>query len=105
MSELDATVAKVLDKERPNIKDDDDNEDELLDELESDEAALDAFREKRMQQLHDEYASTEQITSFILWLMFAIQDDEGEANAGPEPWWLSGNNIRKGGYGLHHVCT
>lgn len=55
MSELDATVAKVLDKERPNIKDDDDNEDELLDELENDEAALDAFREKRMQQLHDEY--------------------------------------------------
>lgn len=88
MSELDATVAKVLDKERPNIKDDDDNEDELLDELESDEAALDAFREKRMQQLHDEYASTEQRTSFILWLMFAMQDDEGEANAGPEPWWL-----------------
>ncbi|KAL0639264.1 hypothetical protein Q9L58_001725 [Maublancomyces gigas] len=61
MSELDATVAKVLDKERPNIKNDDDNEDELLDELENDEAALDAFREKRMQQLHDEMMRARQM--------------------------------------------
>lgn len=59
MSELDPTVAKVLDKERPDVKDDDENEDELLDELENDEAALDAFREKRMQQLHDEYEPIE----------------------------------------------
>lgn len=66
MSELDATVAKILDKERPNIKNDDDNEDELLDELENDEAALDAFREKRMQQLHDEYDSTS-----IVWFIYA----------------------------------
>lgn len=65
MSALDATVAKVLDKERPNVKDDDDNEDELLDELENDEAAMDAFREKRMQQLHDEYASNEQRTTIL----------------------------------------
>lgn len=65
MSALDATVAKVLDKERPNVKDDDDNEDELLDELENDEAAMDAFREKRMQQLHDEYALNEQRTSIL----------------------------------------
>lgn len=66
MSELDATVAKVLDKER-NAKDDDDNEDELLDELENDEAALDAFREKRMQQLHDEYDSTKRKSSYIVY--------------------------------------
>lgn len=54
-AELDPTVAKVLDKERPDVEENDDKEDELLDELEADEAALDAFREKRMQQLHDEY--------------------------------------------------
>lgn len=54
-AELDPTVAKVLDKERPDAEENDDKEDELLDELEADEAALDAFREKRMQQLHDEY--------------------------------------------------
>lgn len=54
-AELDPTVAKILDKERPDVEENDDKEDELLDELEADEAALDAFREKRMQQLHDEY--------------------------------------------------
>lgn len=63
-AELDPTVAKILDKERPEAKDDDDDddkEDELLDELEADEAALDAFREKRMQQLHDEMMRARQM--------------------------------------------
>lgn len=62
-AELDPTVAKVLDKERPDAEENDDKEDELLDELEADEAALDAFREKRMQQLHDEY---EQLYQYML---------------------------------------
>jgi len=53
MTTIDPTVAKVLDKARP--KDEDEDEDTLLEELESDTAALDAFREKRIQQLHDEY--------------------------------------------------
>lgn len=53
MTTIDPTVAKVLDKDRP--KDDSEDEDTLLEELESDTAALDAFREKRIQQLHDEY--------------------------------------------------
>ncbi|RPA91968.1 thioredoxin-like protein [Choiromyces venosus 120613-1] len=52
MSNIDPTVAKVLDKDRS--KDEDEDEDALLEKLESDTAALDAFREKRMQQLHDE---------------------------------------------------
>lgn len=56
MTTIDPTVAKVLDKDRP--KDDSEDEDTLLEELESDTAALDAFREKRIQQLHDEYNTT-----------------------------------------------
>ncbi|KAH8149646.1 uncharacterized protein LAJ45_06277 [Morchella importuna] len=60
-AELDPTVAKVLDKERPDAEENDDKEDELLDELEADEAALDAFREKRMQQLHDEMMRARQM--------------------------------------------
>ncbi|KAG0639953.1 thioredoxin-like protein [Tuber brumale] len=53
MTNINPTVAKVLDKDRS--KDEDEDEDTLLEELESDTAALDAFREKRMQQLHDEF--------------------------------------------------
>jgi len=49
---LDATVAKVLDQKRT----DDDDEDELLAELEREDNALDGFRERRLQQLHDEFA-------------------------------------------------
>ncbi|PWW79379.1 thioredoxin-like protein, partial [Tuber magnatum] len=52
MTTIDPTVAKVLDKNRS--QDEDEDEDTLLEELESDTAALDAFREKRVQQLHNE---------------------------------------------------
>lgn len=61
-TEIDPKVAALLDKHadkatgRPNedgieLSDD---EDALIAELEQDDSAIDAFREKRMQQLHDE---------------------------------------------------
>ena len=63
-AELDPKVAALLDKHadkaiasssNENAKDLSDDEDDLLAELERDDSAMDAFREKRMQQLHDEY--------------------------------------------------
>lgn len=51
---IDPTVARVLDRQPADDSDDDDR---LLAELEEDESALDAFREKRMQQLHDELSA------------------------------------------------
>jgi thiol-disulfide isomerase/thioredoxin len=54
-SHLDATVAKVLDRDRAKHEDSSD-EDELLAELEREDAALDGFRERRLQQLHEEFA-------------------------------------------------
>ncbi|KAI5803205.1 thioredoxin-like protein [Geopyxis carbonaria] len=54
-TKLDSTVVRILDKERKSDETHTvDDEDELLAELEEDTAALDAFREKRMQQLHEE---------------------------------------------------
>ncbi|KAF8472492.1 thioredoxin-like protein [Kalaharituber pfeilii] len=61
--ELDAKVAAVLDAHsekaiaasKESGKELSEDEDDLLEELERDEA-LDAFREKRLQQLHDELA-------------------------------------------------
>lgn len=55
LADLDPTVAKVLNRERAPHEDSDD-EDELLAELEREDDALDAFREKRLQQLHEEFA-------------------------------------------------
>lgn len=65
-AELDSKVAALLDKHtdkaiassssKENAKDLSDDEDDLLAELEQDDSAMDAFREKRMQQLHDEYS-------------------------------------------------
>ncbi|EME82267.1 uncharacterized protein MYCFIDRAFT_165390 [Pseudocercospora fijiensis CIRAD86] len=53
MATLDAHVAKVLDRQRPGPECDD--EDALIAELEDDEdAALSAFREQRLAQLHAE---------------------------------------------------
>lgn len=51
---LDPIVAKVLDRERNPQEDED--EDELLAELEKEDSSLDAFRERRLQQLHEEYS-------------------------------------------------
>lgn len=49
---LDPTVAAVLDRQRA---DDSDDDDALLAELENeDDGVMDAFRERRMQQLADE---------------------------------------------------
>jgi hypothetical protein len=50
---LDPIVAKVLDRERNPQEDED--EDELLAELEKEDSSLDAFRERRLQQLHEEF--------------------------------------------------
>ncbi|RPB18445.1 thioredoxin-like protein [Terfezia boudieri ATCC MYA-4762] len=64
-SKLDPKVATLIDKHadkaiasssKENVKDLSDDEDDLLAELERDDSAMDAFREKRMQQLHDEFA-------------------------------------------------
>jgi len=63
-AELDPKVAALLDKYadkttvspyKEDAKDLSDDEDGLFAELERDDSAMDAFREKRMQQLHDEY--------------------------------------------------
>lgn len=62
-AELDPKVAALLDKHADKLiaapsnedgREDSDDEDGLLAELE-DDSAMDAFRERRMQQLHDEY--------------------------------------------------
>jgi hypothetical protein len=52
-AELDPTVAAVLDRAP---QDDSEDEDTLLAELEREDAALDGFRERRLQQLHEEFA-------------------------------------------------
>jgi hypothetical protein len=52
MSNLDSHVAAVLDNAHNNHSDD---EDELIASLE-DSPALDAFRERRIQQLHEEFS-------------------------------------------------
>lgn len=64
-TEIDPQVAALLDKHadkaigRPKGNEeellDGADEDALLEELENDDSVIDAFREKRMQQLHDEY--------------------------------------------------
>ena len=64
-AEIDPKVAALLDKHADKAigrpKGDEDelldgaDEDALLEELEQDDSIIDAFREKRMQQLHDEY--------------------------------------------------
>ncbi|GAB7347904.1 hypothetical protein MBLNU459_g5427t1 [Dothideomycetes sp. NU459] len=58
MAPLDPAVAAVLDR---NVRaddddDDDDDEDALISALEQDDSHLDAFREQRLQQLHNELA-------------------------------------------------
>ena len=51
---LDSHVERRI-ASKEDGKDLSDDEDDLLAELERDESVMDAFREKRMQQLHDEY--------------------------------------------------
>ena len=63
--QIDATVAKVLDKTRHS--DEAEDEAELFASLEAeDDAALDGFRERRMQQLHEEYPPTTTTTPRFL---------------------------------------
>jgi len=56
-SSIDSKVAALLDKHTDQKEIGSDDEDALFDELEKDESALDAFREKRLQQLHNEYVA------------------------------------------------
>ena len=56
--QLDETVAKVLDRERA-ARGDSEDEDGLLAELEREDTALDGFRERRLQQLHEEFAQAQ----------------------------------------------
>jgi hypothetical protein len=57
MAPLDEKVAEVIDRHAEEKKGESDDEDALLDELEKEEAAVfDSFRERRMQELHEEYA-------------------------------------------------
>lgn len=59
MASLDPKVAEVLDKRTEKAAATgtqvEDDEDELFEELERDDA-LDGFRERRLQELHEEYA-------------------------------------------------
>lgn len=58
---IDERVAAVLDGQRKDDASDD--EDALISALEEDDGALDAFREQRRQQLHQEYARSQQLRS------------------------------------------
>lgn len=51
MAALDSTVSSVLDRHQPT---DSDDEDALIAELEEDDGAFSALREKRLEQLHQE---------------------------------------------------
>ncbi|KAH0562992.1 hypothetical protein GP486_002440 [Trichoglossum hirsutum] len=55
MASVDNKVAALVDKALPDESHSGD-ENDLFDELEEDDSALDAFREQRMQQLHEELA-------------------------------------------------
>ena len=55
-AEIDLRVATLLQtKQSVGPSESSDDEDALLAELEQDDSVIDGFREKRMQQLHDEY--------------------------------------------------
>lgn len=59
---IDDRVAAVLDGPRKD-NDASDDEDALISALEEDDDALDGFREQRLQQLHQEYARSQQLRS------------------------------------------
>ncbi|KAF2095192.1 thioredoxin-like protein [Rhizodiscina lignyota] len=61
MASIDPTVAAVIDR-HPKAEDSDD-EDALINALEDDDGALDAFREQRLQQLHAEFARAKELRS------------------------------------------
>ena len=102
MTTIDPTVAKVLDKDRP--KDDSEDEDTLLEELESDTAALDAFREKRIQQLHDEYDTVLLSLSLTMLTMLTtnVQTPPRSRNAIPLPRRLHPSHGRAPSINTHN---
>lgn len=63
MTTLDSTVAAVLDRQKNDASDDEDDLIKQLEEEEHDGAALDAFREQRLQQLHAEYQRAQTLRS------------------------------------------
>jgi hypothetical protein len=62
MTSVDRKVAALVDKAPPDESHSGD-ENDLFDELEKDDSALDAFREQRMQQLHEELARAKYMRS------------------------------------------
>lgn len=60
MSQLDPTVAQVLDTHARAIVDDEEDGDALLATLEEDDPAFAAFRERRLHQLHAEVSRVKQ---------------------------------------------
>lgn len=57
MAALDPKVASIVDRA---ARDDDSDEDALIASLE-DDSELDAFRERRIQQLHEEYGRAQEL--------------------------------------------
>ncbi|KAI9772897.1 MAG: hypothetical protein M1840_008779 [Geoglossum simile] len=62
MVDVDHKVAALLDR-APQHESYSGDENDLFDELEQDDSALDAFREKRMQQLHEELSRAKYMRS------------------------------------------
>lgn len=62
MTSVDHKVAALLDR-APLDESHSDDENDLFDELEKDDSALDAFREKRVQQLHEELSRAKYMRS------------------------------------------
>ncbi|KAF2755911.1 thioredoxin-like protein [Pseudovirgaria hyperparasitica] len=73
MPELDAKVASVLDRAGP----DSDDEDALIASLEKDEdASLSAFRERRLQQLHEEVNRAKALRSSDHGTFLEVKDEK-----------------------------
>jgi len=92
---LDATVTKVLDRKRA----DSDDEDELLAELEREDSALDGFRERRLQQLHDEFARAATHRSGGGGTYLEVEDEKAvmDITTFASPRWVGGLGADGGG--------
>jgi hypothetical protein len=77
MSNLDRTVAAILDRPGNNEADSDD-EDALIASLEEDDDhALAAFREQRIQQLHSEISRAKQMREEGTGMYTEVKDEKG----------------------------
>ncbi len=71
MPTLDPTVASLLDSSHPET-----DEDTLLDTLENDSQALDAFRSQRLQQLHTEFSRAKEMRNREYGTYTEIKDEK-----------------------------